>query len=79
MTFRETDGVTTIEASQFRGGSTEPKRRGRQPQVSGKNANPPVDDGQYIRGVSIVAAPVRMPNGSINALVVVGEIGRAHV
>jgi DNA-binding IclR family transcriptional regulator len=31
-----------------------------------------VDDGQYIRGVSIVAAPVRMPNGSINALVVVG-------
>jgi len=44
MTFRETDGVTTIEASQFRGGSTEPKRRGRQPQVAGKNANPPVDD-----------------------------------
>jgi DNA-binding IclR family transcriptional regulator len=31
-----------------------------------------VDDGQYIRGVSIVAAPVSMPNGSINALVVVG-------
>jgi DNA-binding IclR family transcriptional regulator len=31
-----------------------------------------IDDGQYIRGVSIVAAPVRMPNGSINALVVVG-------
>ncbi|HEY0184497.1 MAG TPA: IclR family transcriptional regulator C-terminal domain-containing protein [Rhodopila sp.] len=31
-----------------------------------------VDDGQYIRGVSIVAAPVRMPNGTINALVVVG-------
>lgn len=31
-----------------------------------------VDDGRYIRGVSIVAAPVRMPNGSINALVVVG-------
>jgi DNA-binding IclR family transcriptional regulator len=31
-----------------------------------------VDDGQYIRGVTIVAAPVRMPNGSINALVVVG-------
>jgi len=44
MTFRETDGVTTIEASQFRAGSTEPKRRGRQPQVSGKSANPPVDD-----------------------------------
>jgi DNA-binding IclR family transcriptional regulator len=31
-----------------------------------------VDDGQYIRGVSIVAAPVHMGNGSINALVVVG-------
>jgi DNA-binding IclR family transcriptional regulator len=31
-----------------------------------------IDDGQYIRGVSIVAAPIRMPNGSINALVVVG-------
>jgi DNA-binding IclR family transcriptional regulator len=31
-----------------------------------------VDDGQYIRGVSIVASPVAMPNGSINTLVVVG-------
>jgi DNA-binding IclR family transcriptional regulator len=31
-----------------------------------------IDDGEYIRGVSIVAAPVGMPNGSINALVVVG-------
>ncbi len=31
-----------------------------------------VDEGQYIRGVSIVAAPVRMPNGSINAMVVLG-------
>jgi DNA-binding IclR family transcriptional regulator len=31
-----------------------------------------VDEGQYIRGVTIIAAPVRMPNGSINALVVVG-------
>jgi DNA-binding IclR family transcriptional regulator len=31
-----------------------------------------IDDGQYIRGVSIVAAPVSMPNGSVNALVVVG-------
>ncbi len=31
-----------------------------------------VDDGRYIRGVTIIAAPVRMPNGSINALVVVG-------
>ena len=31
-----------------------------------------IDEGQYIRGVSIIAAPVRMPNGSINAMVVVG-------
>ena len=31
-----------------------------------------IDDGRYIRGVSIVAAPVRMANGSINALVLVG-------
>ena len=31
-----------------------------------------IDDGQYIRGVGIVAAPVRMPDGSVNALVVVG-------
>ncbi|WP_428542330.1 IclR family transcriptional regulator [Rhodopila sp.] len=31
-----------------------------------------VDEGRYIRGVSIVAAPVRMQNGSINAMVVVG-------
>ncbi len=31
-----------------------------------------VDDGQYIRGVTIVAAPVVMPNGSVNALVLVG-------
>jgi DNA-binding IclR family transcriptional regulator len=31
-----------------------------------------IDDGQYIRGITIVAAPVGMPNGSINALVVVG-------
>ncbi len=30
------------------------------------------DDGQYIRGVSIVASPVTMPNGTINTLVVVG-------
>ena len=44
MTFRETDSVTAIETGQFRGGSTEPKRRGRQPQVQGKGANPPVDD-----------------------------------
>ena len=44
MTFRETDSVTAIETGQFRGGSTEPKRRGRQPQVPSKGANPPVDD-----------------------------------
>jgi DNA-binding IclR family transcriptional regulator len=31
-----------------------------------------IDDGQYIRGVSIVASPVAMPNRSINTLVVVG-------
>lgn len=31
-----------------------------------------IDDGQYIRGVSIVAGPVAMPDGSINTLVVVG-------
>jgi DNA-binding IclR family transcriptional regulator len=31
-----------------------------------------IDDGEYIRGVSIVASPVAMPNGSINTLVVVG-------
>ncbi len=43
MTFRETDSVTAIETGQFRGGSTEPKRRGRQPQVPSKGANPPVD------------------------------------
>jgi RNA polymerase primary sigma factor len=36
--------VTAIETGQFRGGSTEPKRRGRQPQVPNKGANPPVDD-----------------------------------
>jgi DNA-binding IclR family transcriptional regulator len=30
------------------------------------------DDGEYIRGVAIVASPVAMPNGSINTLVVVG-------
>lgn len=31
-----------------------------------------IDDGQYIRGVSIVAAPVKMPTAVINALVIVG-------
>jgi hypothetical protein len=33
MTFREIDSVATIETGQSKGGSTEPKRRGRQPQV----------------------------------------------
>ena len=31
-----------------------------------------IDDGRYILGVSIVAAPVAMPNGSVSALVLVG-------
>jgi DNA-binding IclR family transcriptional regulator len=31
-----------------------------------------IDNGKYIRGVSIVAAPVMMPNHTINALVMVG-------
>src|SRR5258706_12075837 len=44
MTFRETDSMTAIETGQFRGSSTEPKRRGRQPQIPSKGANPPVDD-----------------------------------
>ena len=44
MTFRETDSVTAIETGQFRGGSTEPKRRGRQPQILSKATTPPVDD-----------------------------------
>jgi len=44
MTFRESDSMTAIETGQFRGGSTEPKRRGRQPQAASKSANPPVDD-----------------------------------
>jgi RNA polymerase primary sigma factor len=45
MTFRETDSVTVIETGQSRGGSTEPKRRGRQPQILSKAAAPPpVDD-----------------------------------
>ena len=43
MTFRETDSMTAIETGQFRGSSTEPKRRGRQPQIPSKGANPPVD------------------------------------
>jgi DNA-binding IclR family transcriptional regulator len=44
-----------------------------------------IDDGLYIRGVSIAAAPVAMANGSVNALVVVGlsermrEIGFSRV
>lgn len=31
-----------------------------------------IDDGAYIRGVSIVSAPVLMPHGTINALVAIG-------
>jgi DNA-binding IclR family transcriptional regulator len=31
-----------------------------------------IDNGQYIRGVSIVAAPLMMPDGTIDALVMVG-------
>lgn len=31
-----------------------------------------IDNGQYIRGVSIVAAPVMMPDDTINAIVMVG-------
>jgi DNA-binding IclR family transcriptional regulator len=31
-----------------------------------------IDNGQYIRGVSIAAAPVIMPDGTINAVVMVG-------
>jgi DNA-binding IclR family transcriptional regulator len=31
-----------------------------------------IDNGQYIRGVSIVAAPVIMPDDTINAIVMVG-------
>lgn len=31
-----------------------------------------VDDGQYMRGVAIVAAPLIMPDGTIDALVLVG-------
>ena len=44
MTFRETDGGAAIETGQFRGGATEPKRRGRQPQIVSKTTTPPVDD-----------------------------------
>jgi RNA polymerase primary sigma factor len=44
MTFRESGNVVTTEASQFRGSSTEPKRRGRQAQAAGKTTAPPVDD-----------------------------------
>jgi RNA polymerase primary sigma factor len=44
MTFRETDSVVATETSQFRGSSTEPKRRGRQVQALSKGTTPPVDD-----------------------------------
>jgi len=40
--------------------------------AAAKQAGYAVDDGQYIRGVSIVAAPVRMADGATNALVIVG-------
>jgi DNA-binding IclR family transcriptional regulator len=40
--------------------------------IAAKRVGYAIDDGQYIRGVSIVAAPVRMADGAINALVVVG-------
>lgn len=40
--------------------------------AAAKRAGYAVDDGQYIRGVSIIAAPVRMADGAINALVMVG-------
>ena len=40
--------------------------------AAAKQAGYAIDDGQYIRGMSIVAAPVRMADGAINALVVVG-------
>jgi RNA polymerase primary sigma factor len=43
MTFKESDSVVTTETSQFRAGSTEPKRRGRQAAAS-KVTAPPVDD-----------------------------------
>ena len=41
MTFRDIETVATIETGQTKTGSTEPKRRGRQPQVAGK-PTPPV-------------------------------------
>lgn len=40
--------------------------------AAAKQAGYAIDDGQYIRGISIVAAPVRMADGAINALVLVG-------
>ena len=43
MTFRESDSVVATETSQFRGASTEPKRRGRQA-AAAKIVAPPVDD-----------------------------------
>ena len=43
MTFRDIEAVATIETGQTKTSSTEPKRRGRQPQVAGK-PTPPVDD-----------------------------------
>jgi RNA polymerase primary sigma factor len=44
MTFRESNSAVVTETSQFRGGSTEPKGRGRSAQVHGGVGAPPVDD-----------------------------------
>lgn len=40
--------------------------------AAARKAGYAIDEGQYISGVGIVAAPVSMPNGTISALVVVG-------
>ena len=44
MTFRDIETVATIETGQSKAAPSEPKRRGRQPQVAGKGGTPPVDD-----------------------------------
>src|SRR5581483_11714367 len=44
MTFGNSDTVQTIETGQPKADAPEPKRRGRQPQLAGKAATPPVDD-----------------------------------
>jgi DNA-binding IclR family transcriptional regulator len=40
--------------------------------AAARNNGYAIDDGRYIGGVAIAAAPVCLPNGTINALVVVG-------